>query len=165
MSLTLFSTAPDSLINLPIGISAINLDPDSWIPVGSFQIETGQTATVRVTQLQLLEINGLASDTCTSGGTNILVSATSFGGIAYLALGQASPDTRPLSQPYIDLITVPSPVATATTATAPIYASRDITAAITISTPGVYTYYLANNTTNRMLLLAASGVVTIDLGL
>ena len=164
MSNALFTTNPD-LVSLPIGVASATLNPDTWMPVGTFQVSTGETATIRLTQLQVLEINGIASDTCTSGGTNTIVAATSFGGVAYLALGQASPDSSPLSQPYIDLVTCPTDTNTATTATAPIYSSRDITQAITISTPGVYTYYLANNTTNRVLLVAAAGVVQIDTGL
>ena len=158
-------TSDQDLISIPIGIPAINMSPNTWVPVGSFQLLTGQVATIRLTQIHLLEINGLASDTCTNGGTNTIVSSTSFGGLAYIALGQASPDSSPLSQSYIDLVTVPSDVTTASTATAPISASRDITNALTISTPGVYTYYLANNTTNRMLLLSATGIVQVDLGI
>jgi len=160
----LLANSERDIVTLPIGVSTLNLGPDSWLPIGSFQLLTGHTATIRLTQLQLLEINGLANDTCTNGGTNDIVSTTIYGGVCYAALITGSPDTRPLSQPYIDVVTVPADTSTATTTTAPAYNQRDVTAALVISTPGVYTYYIANNTTNRQLLLTCAGTVVIDLG-
>jgi hypothetical protein len=138
-----------NVIDIPVSLSATELKQGDWLLVASAKITQPMTLTVRYMSLQLLA--------CNIGITHIDTSNLVYPnlGIAYLALRKDYVGGNPGSQGALESLS----------ATDLGIFTRNINVPIILSTPGVYSWLIVNNTQASSTNTAIPPSTSIDLKL
>ncbi len=152
----------DSVMDIPLSLPSTTLQQGDWLVVGSVQILSPMTLTYKFANLDLLD--------STVDTTQIQAVNQIFGnlGLVYLSLWlNYSPGSSPGAAGALDVLIAPALGSF----------QRDVTKLVTLTTPGIYSWIVANNcqpSSDPSSLLSASlsidytviitGQVRLDLG-
>jgi hypothetical protein len=120
----------DSIIEMPISLSATSLKMGDWLIVGSIKIQQPMRLTVRMLNLQVLTST---ADVEALDPTNLVYGNL---GLVYVVMRKDYMSGTPGASGGVDSLI----------ATSVGYFVRDITVPIAVTDPGVYSWIIANNT-------------------
>lgn len=156
-------------LDLPVSLPGTLVLREEWVVVATIRLLDPMRFTLRWLQLQLLEVvdpfnSGVivvtpdANGQCVFPVADITVVNPDYG-LAYLALYQAFvSSTEPGAQAPLE----PPLIVGSIGAPGPAIAVRSLDPVV-YATPGLYSFVLVNNTTNRDLRLTANGQVAVTL--
>lgn len=160
----------DSVLDLPVSLPLTDLYPDEWLIVSTVSIASPRAFTVRWLQVHLVQLVDPSLQEGSvilpnSAGTcdipsQVPVIVTPNQGLAWLGLYRNfDPMKLPSFQAAQEAVLQ---IGDATTVP-PIYVARSLTPT-TYAAAGSYSFVIVNNTSNRMLRLAVTGQVRLNLG-
>lgn len=164
------SSQLDSIIDLPVSLPLTDLAPTEWLVVSTVSIATPRAFTVRWVQVYLAQmvdpslaegavILPNSSGTCDIP-TQVPEIVTPGLGLAWLGLYR---NFDPLRLPVFQAAQEAVVQIGDANSVPPVIAIRSLNP-ITYAAAGSYSFVIVNNTTNRLLKLAVTGQVRVNLG-
>lgn len=160
----------DSILDLPVSLPLTDLYPNEWLVVSTVSIASPRAFTLRWLQVHLVKLVNPAIEEGApiypnSSGVCEIPSmvpniVTPGYGLAWLGLYK---DFDPLKLPSFQAAQEAVLQVGDTTTEPPVYVARSTTPT-TYAAAGSYSFVVVNNTDNRMLRLAVTGQVRLNLG-
>jgi len=153
------------LVHLPVQLPSTQLPVGAWLAVASVRVVDGQQLRFRFLQLSLLELETSDSaDECGVTSSHLMNEAFPAGGLAaVLLIKDWVPSLEPWGQTVLDLVTVPVDLTMASKLVPPVTVVRGTDTVLTLSEPGVYSWVVLNNSTNRVGHVSVDGSAILDL--
>jgi hypothetical protein len=153
-----------SLFDLPVQLPQTQVPAGGWLAVATVKLDEGQTLDLRWLQIYVAAVENVnANDPCGAVGRSVINPDFLPGSLAALFLIKDwVPGSDPWTQTVLETLLCPSDYALASDATVPIISVRNMTAPLQISTPGIYTFVILNNSVNRNVSITVDGAVTVD---
>lgn len=160
----------DSMLDLPVSLPLTDLYPSEWLIAATISISTPRAFTVRWLQAHLVvmqdpsTVEGAVILPNSSGTCDIPVQVpnliTPNLGLAWLGLYR---NFDPLKLPVFQAAQEAVLQVGEVSSVLPVFATRSLTPT-TYAAPGAYSFVIVNNTDNRLLRVAVTGQVRVNLG-